>query len=103
MPSHTRRRRDNKRYVTTRRRIKDTKQIVVPPLNKAIKPGDDFYNYVNSFWQKKTKLVPSESSFGISEEIEHNIRSKLIQLIKNLIQNESRIKSQHEKALAIFY
>ncbi len=108
MPSYTRRRRPrfrrgNKRFATTRRRIKNSKQIAVLPLNKAIKPGDDFYNFVNSFWQKKTKLTPSESSFGVSEEIEHNIRETLIKLIKNLITNESKIKNSHEKALAIFY
>ncbi len=101
MPSHTRRRRP-KQYVSTRH-LKNSKQIAVPPLSRSIKPGDDFYNFVNYNWLRRTRLVPSESSFGVSEEIEHNIRDKLINLIKNLIKNESTIKDDNEKALAIFF
>jgi putative endopeptidase len=101
MSSPTRRRRA-KQYATTRR-LKNSKQIVVPPLSRSIKPGDDFYNYVNYKWLRKTKLVPSESSFGVSEEIEYNIRTRLISLIKNSMQNEATINDKDKKALAIFF
>jgi putative endopeptidase len=101
MPSHTRRRRF-KQYAITRR-LKSSKQIVVPQLSRSIKPGDDFYNYVNYKWLKTTTLVPSESSFGVSEEIERNIRNNLISRIKQLVANQSTIKDSDEKALAIFF
>jgi putative endopeptidase len=84
------------------RHLKNSNQIVAPPLSRSIKPGDDFYNYVNYNWLKQTKLVPSESSFGVSEEIERNIRNRLISLIKKLINKKSN-NTNDERALAIFF
>ncbi len=94
-------RRKKRKYVSTLRRKHGSNQIVVPPLNRSIKPGDDFYNFVNSKWTNSTTLDPSESSFGVSEEIENNIRERLITLIKKCTKNASN--SEHEKALAIFW
>ncbi len=99
MPSYTRRRK--RKSANTLRRHHGSNQIVAPPLSRSIKPGDDFYNYVNSSWLRQTSLEPSESSFGVSEEIEKNIRNRLIGLIKNLAKREP--KATHEKALALFW
>lgn len=76
-------------------------QIAVPPLSRSIKPGDDFYNFVNSSWLRETSLEPSESSFGVSEEIEKRIRNRLITLIKDLAKGDP--KTTHEKGIALFW
>ncbi len=105
--------RDYKNQTRRRIRTKNTlqhhqkKSIEVPPVSKNIKPGDDFYSYVNSIWLNKTKMPPSESSFGVSEEIENNIRGKLLKYIYNLIHetdknNVSRL-NDHEKLVMTFF
>lgn len=52
------------------------KPIDVNNFNNAIKPGDDFYNYVNGNWLKKNPIPPSETSWSSFKEIrERNINN----------------------------
>jgi len=62
----------------TRKKGKDVK---MPPLNKNIKPGTDFYEYVNANWLKHVNMPSYLSSYGISEEIEDLIEPKLEAII----------------------
>jgi predicted metalloendopeptidase len=39
-------------------------------------PGNDFYMYVNERWLQKTKIPPTKSVFGVSEEIEKRIEGE---------------------------
>src|SRR3546814_18620305 len=34
-------------------------------MNKNVKPGDDFYSYVNGTWQAKTTIPADRSSYGM--------------------------------------
>ena len=62
----------------TRKKGKDLK---MPPLNKNIKPGTDFYEYVNANWLKHVNMPSYLSSYGISEEIEDLIEPRLESII----------------------
>ena len=91
----------------TQRRHRQKKYIEVPPVSKSIKPGDDFYSYVNSLWLDKTQMPPSESSFGVSEEIEDNIRNRFLRYIYHLIHetdesNKAKLHD-HEKLVMTFF
>src|SRR6185503_11290753 len=33
-------------------------------MDKSVKPGDDFFNYVNGSWYKKAVIPPDRSSIG---------------------------------------
>ena len=33
-------------------------------MDRAVKPGDNFFEYVNGGWDKKTTILPTESSAG---------------------------------------
>ena len=57
------------------------KEIIIPEVNKEIHPGDNFYNYVNDKWLKKTKIPDYESSFSVNEEIEEVIQKDLFSII----------------------
>jgi predicted metalloendopeptidase len=50
----------------------------VPPVSSTIAPGDDFYAYVNRNWERHTRLPSYEDSFGVSEEIEMDVRNALL-------------------------
>ena len=67
------------------RKIRKRQMVIVPPLSRKIHPGNDFYQFVNSNWLIKVNMPPSESSFGVSEEIEQNIRRQLLRQIYRLI------------------
>ncbi len=77
-------------------------RVMVPLVYNKIKPGNDFYLYVNKNWLINAEMPPSESSFGVSEEIENHIRSRLLGYIKNII-NSSNLTSSHERTVATFF
>ena len=53
----------------------------IPPINRKFSPGEDFYSYINNNWIKDAKLPPYEGSFSVSEEIEDDVRDKLLTII----------------------
>ena len=48
-------------------------------------PGNDFYTYVNEKWLQKVNIPAYESSFGVSEEIEEDIRKRLLGIVRSLV------------------
>lgn len=54
----------------------------IPPIDASIDPITDFYNYVNRKWQKSVHLPAYEDSFGVSEEIEMDVRNALLNAIE---------------------
>jgi len=60
-------------------------------LNRDVEPGDDFYSYVNQSWLQKTKIPPTKSAFGVSEEIEKRIDLRTQILMEKCI----RMKDPH--------
>lgn len=89
-----------RRHKRVRSKTRRKKNIKVPPLSKSIKPGDNFYKYVNSYWLDSTHLPTTFSSYGVSEEVDKVIYDKLIKKIHDLPQSPS---NPHEKALRIFF
>lgn len=87
-------------------KVRKTRKIIkvaVLPVNKNIHPGNDFYQYVNSKWLNRVQMPASESSFGVSEEIEENIRRQLLAYIYRLILKSSDTLDNHEKAVRFFF
>ncbi len=55
----------------------------VPPLRQTVKPGSDFYSFVNGNWLKQTHIPPYLSSYGVSEEIESQIDKECMQILQD--------------------
>jgi predicted metalloendopeptidase len=53
----------------------------VPSVDPRYSPATDFYNYVNARWQKAVKMPAYEDDFGISEEIELDLRRVLLEAV----------------------
>ena len=62
-----------------RSKIKD---ISIPPLNKGILPGDNFYLHVNSSWIKRTRIPESSASYSVNEEIQEQIDKELFEILR---------------------
>jgi putative endopeptidase len=60
----------------------------VPPVNTNKDPCTDFYNYVNSKWQKHVNMPPYAGSYGVSEEIETDVRDTLVSIIEKQRRSE---------------
>ena len=51
------------------------------PKSDTKQPGNDFYQYINQKWLKQTKIPPSVSEFGASDEIEKENRKKIKEIL----------------------
>ena len=54
-----------------------TSGVIKENMNLAIKPGDDFFNYVNGTWLDKTEIPADKSSYGgftvLRDEAQDNV------------------------------
>ena len=57
---------------------------VVSAMNDRFLPAMDFYRYVNNEWQSHIHLPAYSGSFGVSEEIEEDVKVTLINLMNTL-------------------
>ena len=54
----------------------------VPSVDPSYSPATDFYNFVNARWQKTVKMPSYEDDYGISEEVEHELRRVLLRALE---------------------
>jgi endothelin-converting enzyme/putative endopeptidase len=56
-------------------------------MDKSVKPGDDFWEYVNGTWEKNTPIAPDRASAGpfvtLSDKAEKDVHEIVEQLAKN--------------------
>jgi putative endopeptidase len=64
------------------RKTRRQKRIQVPPPNPRLRPGADFYRYVNQPWFESLKVPSFISSYGVSEEIEEQIQKKIRKIVE---------------------
>jgi putative endopeptidase len=60
----------------------------VPPVDSDFSPAEDFYMYVNSKWQHRVKMPSYEDDFGVSEEIELDLRQTLLKALDKHLANK---------------
>ena len=56
-------------------------------MDRAVKPGDDFFDYVNGAWAKRTEIAPDRTFVGIdsvlNDQIERDVRAIVEDMAKN--------------------
>jgi putative endopeptidase len=71
-------------------------------IDKTVRPQDDFFNYVNGDWIKKTEIPASESSWGTGAILYQNTQQNL----KNLLDSCAKLnasKGSNEQKVGDFY
>jgi putative endopeptidase len=71
-------------------------------MDKTVRPQDDFFNYVNGGWIKKTEIPASESAWGAGAILYQNTQ----QNIKNLLDSCAKLnapKGSNEQKVGDFY
>ena len=43
----------------------ETRGVVVANMDRSVKPGDNFYEYANGDWLKRTEIPPDRAAVGI--------------------------------------
>jgi len=57
----------------------------LPVLSKTVKPGNNFYNYVNSHWFRSTRMPLFKHTFDVSEQIEADIEQSLGRILHRAV------------------
>lgn len=66
-------------------------------MDKMVKPGDDFFEYANGAWMKKTEIPASESGWGSFYTLYEDNQKKLKSILEKTSQNEQSNGSLEQK------
>jgi len=79
------------------RRIHKSHVALFPP-RKTMKPGDDFFTYINGNWVHSARMPAFISSYSVSEEIEDEVAAKLFREIEKSVKDiQEDIKVSRER------
>jgi putative endopeptidase len=97
---------EKKQKRKTRKKECNSYNPYVPSNSKTIKPGSNFYKYINNEWNKNATIEPFKSSTGVSQEIQNNIDNilltKIYEFRDNILKNEIDDMTKDEIALGRF-
>lgn len=68
------------------------RDLYMPDIDKSYDPCEDFYMYINARWQRSVKMPSYEDDFGVSEEIELDLRNILIEALKKFMHSDPASK-----------
>lgn len=60
----------------------------VPHVDTSYSPATNFYMYVNAKWQHSVKMPSYEDDFGVSEEIELDLRHNLLEALEKHLKSK---------------
>ena len=95
-PPHESRKHRRKQRQTRKQKSAMSNSGLLPlhlPKKSHIHPGNDFYSYVNESWLKETKIPPTKSVFGVSEEIEKRIETQTKDILEKCLKQVEHKKS----------
>ncbi len=82
---------------------KDVKPIIdTSNFDKSVKPGNDFYTYVNGGWLKKHPLPADKSRYGAFDEIAERNKKRIREILENAM-NANAPKGSSEQKIGDFY
>jgi putative endopeptidase len=71
-------------------------------MDHSIKPGDDFFSYVNGTWVKSTQIPADRSSTGPTQDLEELTEQRTAALIRNMAKTHPAAGS-NERKIADYY
>ncbi|MEK6450360.1 MULTISPECIES: M13 family metallopeptidase [Myroides] len=77
--------------------------ITLEYMDTLVKPGDDFFRYVNGTWFDKTEIPADRTRWGSFDELRQNTDKDALAILKEAGQNKKLDpKSDQAKAVAVF-
>lgn len=88
----------------------DTASISVPissginyeNMNKDVKPGDDFFVYVNGKWLDKTQIPEDKASYGAFQILRDEAQEDVMEIIKSSAEGDFKINTDEQKVGGLY-
>ena len=72
-------------------------------MDKSVKPGDDFFRYVNGTWFDKTEIPADKTRWGSFDELRQNTDKDALTILKEAAANKNLDpKSDQAKAVNVY-
>ncbi|WP_313806186.1 M13 family metallopeptidase [Flavobacterium sp.] len=72
-------------------------------MDKSVKPGDDFFRYVNGTWYDKTEIPADKTRWGSFDELRQNTDKDALAILKEAAANKNLDpKSDQAKAVNVY-
>ena len=82
---------------------KESHGINLEYMDKSVKPGDDFFRYVNGTWYDQTEIPDDRTRWGSFDELRQNTDKDALEILKEAAENQDLDpKSDQAKAVAIY-
>jgi putative endopeptidase len=71
-------------------------------MDKSVKPGDDFFRYVNGTWFDKTDIPADRTRWGSFDELRQNTDKDALAILKDAASKKLDPKSDQAKAVNVY-
>ena len=76
--------------------------ISVANMDRSVKPGDDFYNYANGDWIKRTEIPPDRAGIGVFTKLIDLSSKRTAALIEEIAKSKAAAGSSDRKVADLF-
>lgn len=71
-------------------------------MDKSVKPGDDFFRYVNGAWYDKTEIPADKTRWGSFDELRYNTDKDVLEILREAMSKKLDPKSDQGKAVNVY-
>src|SRR3954452_7023665 len=76
--------------------------IDVAGMDRSVKPGDDFFDYANGTWLKKTEIPPDMSNYGAGAMLNDQTDKRVADLIQQVAKGSAPANSERSR-IGLYY
>jgi putative endopeptidase len=80
----------------------ETHGIAVDNMDPSVKPGDDFYDYANGNWIKRTEIPPDRSRIGVFTALDDLSNKRTVGLIEETVKANAPAGSNTRKIADLY-
>jgi putative endopeptidase len=80
----------------------ETHGIAVENMDPSVKPGDDFYDYANGNWIKRTEIPPDRSRIGVFTSLDDLSNKRTLGLIEETVKANAPAGSNTRKIADLY-
>ena len=80
----------------------DTHGIAIENMDPSVKPGDNFYEYANGDWIKRTEIPPDRSRIGVFSTLDDLSNKRTVGLIEEAVKSNAPANSNTRKIADLY-
>jgi endothelin-converting enzyme/putative endopeptidase len=87
---------------TTESKAEETHGISIANMDPAVKPGDNFYEYTNGGWIKRTEIPPDRARIGVFTKLANLSNKRTAALIEEMAKSQAPAGSSERKVADLY-